>query len=147
MARGRWARVVLCVLAVVSVALPAAAGGDEERIPEVVGLPEAAATALLTAGRFPFTVKDVAGEPAGVVDRQSPGGFTLGAAGTNLTIWVRRGAGFKPGTGPSTPPGPEAPPPPSSPPGEALRVPSLVGKTEAEALELLRLFKVTIESA
>ncbi len=133
-------------------ASPASAGPEGRRVPEVIDLPVAAAQSELFAAGFTAVIEQVPGEPDGTVARQVPGGFAL-AAGGNVTIYVRRSKSATPlPTGPTLPPptGPTLPPPtgPSLPPpsGEILRLPSVVGRSEAEATDMLRPWRVTITS-
>jgi len=156
---------LLCVALLPLLAGPRLAqAGARRQVPEVIDLPEPAAQAELAAGGFSATVEAIDGEPAGTVGRQSPGGFAWAEAGTSVTIFVRRGdapaaarttagppaptsvpppAGPPPSVPPSSVPPPPAPPPPASPQG-ALRVPSVIGRTEAEALDLLHSYRVTV---
>jgi|GEM_PF-2239774 len=145
--RSVWARVSAFLLAATVTAF---AGPEGRRVPEVIDLPVAAAQSELFAAGFTAVIEEVPGDPAGTVARQSPGGFAF-ASGGNVTIYVRRGRGGVPPpvvpplppTGPTMPPvGPTLPPPT----GEVLRLPSVVGRSEAEATDMLRPWRVTITS-
>ncbi len=125
---------------------PALAGPDGTVVPEVVDLTAEQATSLLSTAGFKVARTDVDGDPAGTVASQSPGGFMRAAAGSTVTLAVRRGSA---GAGP-VPPAPPSPPPspPPAPPGPnptptapsgAGTVPSVIGRTEAEASAALSL--------
>ena len=147
----RWRSTLALVLvpAALSLAVRAFAAPERRPVPEVVGLAERDAYALLSSAGFGFEAEDVAGEPAGTVASQTPGGFAWADAKATITLSVKRGAGWKPGsssanpngTGPSRT-GPDRAPPPSS--TATPRVPNVLGKTEAEALDLLRPWKVQL---
>lgn len=146
--RSAWARVsALLLLGTVS----AFAGPEARRVPEVIDLPVAAAQSELFAAGFTAVIEEVPGQPEGTVARQSPAGFAF-ATGGNVTIFVRRaespapppaGPVLPPPTGPTLPPPTTTQPPPSA---EILRLPSVVGRSEAEATDMLRPWRVTITS-
>lgn len=138
-----WTAVVVSLVALCGVA---AAGGGRA-VPDVVGLPQAAAQAELAAAGFRAVVAPATGEPAGVVARQEPGGFWFSDPSVPVTIYVR-GAGAAPSvpTAPSVPVPPgSTPPSPPTPSSQAALVPTVVGKTEAEAITALRAWRVAVD--
>ncbi len=138
---------LVTAIAIAAPAAPrAAAGPGDPRVPEVVDLPESVAKASLEAAGFAAAPLDQPGEPAGLVARQSPGGFVRAPAGTAVTIWVRRGAAGSPPPGPGTPPPIPPTPPPAPPTVVEARVPDVRGKFEAEATDLLKAWRVRVTS-
>ena len=156
---------LLCVALLPLLAGPRLAqAGARRQVPEVIDLPVPAAQAELAAGGFSATVEEIDGEPAGTVGRQEPGGFAWAEAGGSVKIFVRRGGAPGTGRGPADPqaPFPVAPPsvvppsaappsvsPPVAPPPPAAplvasSVPVVIGHTEAEALDLLHSYRVTV---
>ena len=138
-------------------AIRTAQAGERRAVPEVIDLPTRAAQAELSAAGFTSKVAEVDGEPAGTVGRQLPGGFSWADTSTTVTIFVRRGTGPavpSPESGPTpTPsPGPTSVPVPNGPPGPTLppptqlpsTVPNVIGRTESDALDLLRNYRVTV---
>jgi beta-lactam-binding protein with PASTA domain len=126
----RWA--VLAVGLTLLAPLARRAFADDRRVvPEVVGLPADAAEAMLKGAGFVPARRPASGRPAGVVDRQSPGGFSRAATGATVTIDVGEGAAR------TTPP----PPPAAAIP----KVPDVRGRSEAEAIETLRDYRVRVE--
>jgi len=147
MPRLRWSVPALVAALVVS---SVAEAGPRRVIPEVVDLPQAVAErALQSAGFRARAVPSTAPGVPGTVAVQSPGGFWYADTGTEVMLEVRGLA-----TGPSAPdptiPGPTAPGPtvpgpgPSAPAGTAPRLPTVVGRTEAEALDALPAWSVRI---
>lgn len=139
---------------------PAFAGPGAVRVPEVIDLPVAAAEAELSAGGFAVERRDApaGGGPIGTIASQEPGGFQFAVPGIVVAVYVRGGAGTSnpPATLPQLPSGVGIPPgvnvDPSAPrPGSSLppataeaTVPNVRGKTEAEAIELLKQWQITI---
>src|SRR5688572_7460654 len=146
--RGTARLALAAVLAAGSLAPSVATAADRRTVPEVVDLPVARAQAELAAAGFRARIVPVAGEPAGTVARQTPGGFSKAEVGTEISIDVR-GAGA-PTTGMPPPPGPGPGPGssiPTPPPSAMPIVPSVVGRTETEALDALRHWRVTLTTA
>ena len=153
--------VVLTVGALGAERRAAAAPGDR-RVPEVIDLPLAQAIAELSAGGFGADAKDAPPDagPIGTIARQEPGGFAFAPPGSKVAIYVRGGAGGSsaapgPSSSSSTPPassstpsgvpyGPTPPPTSTPTPDRGSIVPDVRGKTEAEAIELLTGWRITI---
>lgn len=131
------------------------AGPGDRRVPEVVGLPMAAAQAELEAGGFQAAFLDAPpgdarpGDRPGTVASQMPGGFAFAAPGSSVTVYVSmRDAATPPPSVPTAlPPRPGVTPAPAPTPGPTARedvVPNVRGKTESEAIELLAGWRITI---
>jgi beta-lactam-binding protein with PASTA domain len=111
----------------------------------VIDLPEARAVAMLSAAGYEARAERVEGGPAGTVASQVPGGFAPARKGTPVTIRVRG----KTPTAPAVPSLPEAPRPRIDegapiPLPEALEVPSVLGRTEDEAVRALVPWRVRV---
>lgn len=127
-----------------------AAPGDR-RVPEVIDMPAAVAEAELAAAGFGAERRDAPIEagPAGTVVRQQPLGFAFATPGARVVLYVRGGAGpvapptSRPPTLPTPPPNPPPNPPGAAGQGDAT-VPNVRGMTEAEAIELLVGWRITI---
>jgi beta-lactam-binding protein with PASTA domain len=117
----------------------AVAAPESVLVPEVIDLPESRAIALLASVGFEARSVAVEGDPAGTVASQTPGGFRLAARGTPVTIRVR--AGRRPTPAPALP-APVPVPAAGAPTG--LEVPSVLGKTEDEALRALARWRVRV---
>lgn len=122
----RWGVAIALVSAAAASALRVAADPGRRVVPDVVGLSETDAKALLAVGGFAVATSDSAGEPAGTVGAQDPGGFAWAEVGSTVTILVRRGAsGRTPG----------ALPPSVGPVASTATVPSVVGLEEDAAMK------------
>ncbi|MFO0931165.1 MAG: PASTA domain-containing protein [Planctomycetota bacterium] len=149
MPRLRWF-VAACAALVVPAVVCAevAEAGPRRVIPEVVDLPQAQAESYLQAAGFRArAVPSAAPGARGTVAAQSPGGFWYAETGTEVTIEVRGLAGGAPTPGP-TPgpsiPGPVPPGPGVPPAADAPVLPSVVGRTENEALDALTAWSVKV---
>lgn len=145
MPRLRWFVAALAALVVPAVVCAAIAeAGPRRVIPEVVDLPQAQAESYLQAAGFRArAVPSASPGPRGTVAAQSPGGFWYAETGTEVTIEVRGLAAGNPPPGPSVP-GP-VPPGPGLPPAADVPVlPTVVGRTENEALDALTAWSVKV---
>ncbi len=143
-----------------SISRSAFAAPGDVRVPEVIDLSVAAAEAELRAGGFGAALRDApaGGGPNGTIARQEPGGFALASPGLAVVLYVRGGAGPAIGipgvSDPTPPPGlpadptsnpPSSPTVPTAPPAAAEAiVPDVRGKSEADAIELLKHWLITI---
>src|SRR5206468_1857710 len=91
---------------------------------------EAVAASLLSSAGFASEAVPAAGEPVGFVSSQDPGGFAWAAVGSKVRILVFKGAPT------------DFPAPPT--PGPVTKVPSVLGRTEADALDLLKPWSVQL---
>ncbi len=123
-----------------AVNLTVSKGTQQGQVPNVVGLSQDDANAVITAAGFKVTtVKATSSNvPAGDVMAQSPAAGVVAPAGSTVTITVSTGA-------PAETPPPAAPsetPPPSEPseppPAATVEVPDVVGQSVKEAVTTLR---------
>jgi len=126
----RYASAWLVVTVAVPDAPPPPTGPLEVAVPNVLGMSEASARAALDAAGLPATVEwiDGPGDRAFLVDAQDPAPETQVEAGAEVRLRIVR---FAPGGG--TPP----PLDPGQPPSPQVPVPDLIGRTQAQAEEIL----------
>ena len=133
------------------------AGPGDARVPEVIDLPVDAAEAELRAGGFGAERRDAQPDagPLGTIAHQEPGGFAFAPPGTKVAIYVRGGVALSQARGGHSDPMPPAPsgvpvepilpsPPGGRPAVAEATVPNVRGKTEDEAIDLLKQWKITI---
>lgn len=131
-----------------------ATAGDRRPVPEVIDLPVPVAEAELRAAGFVPEREQVEGQPRGTIARQRPGGFSWAEVGSTVKIAVRVAAGGASGESaapvpePAARPGEQPLPSPSETDGAqvASMIPDVVGRTEEEALKLLRPWRVTLSA-
>lgn len=138
-----------------AVNLTVSKGAQQGQVPNVIGLSQDDANAVITAAGFKVTtVKATSSSvPAGDVVAQSPGAGVVTAAGSTVTITVSTGAPAAPtaptnpappsGTA-STPATPETPTKPSEPAAPTVSVPDVVGQSVKDAVTALKDAKLKV---
>ncbi len=144
-----------------AVNLTVSMGAQQGQVPNVIGLSQDDANAVITAAGFTVTtVKGASdGVPPGDVSAQSPAAGVVTAAGSTVTITVSTGPAPASAPAPSTPapaPAPETPPapaPPSEPtkptepPATTVKVPDVIGKSVKDAVDALKSVKLKVSFA
>jgi beta-lactam-binding protein with PASTA domain len=137
-----------------AVNLTVSMGAQQGQVPNVIGLSQDDANAVITAAGFKVTtVKATSSNvPPGDVVAQSPAAGVVTTAGSTVTITVSTGPAPASAPAPSAPaPAPEAPaaPPgeptkPTEPPATTVKVPDVVGKSVKDAVAALKDVKLKV---
>ena len=144
-----------------AVNLTVSMGNQQGQVPNVIGLSQDDANAVITAAGFKVTTikASSANVPPGDVMAQSPAAGVVTAAGSTVTITVSTGPA--PAAAPTPPPAAPAPPPatpeappapneppkpeePTTPPASTVKVPDVIGKSVREAISTLKDAKLKV---